>query len=133
MPTFFRIKGTVAREPFSTEKFARVSILVYNGDRKAYFDVKTFESRMITTIRDLRVGEEVSIDGELMSETVKDGRESIKDSRGREIWAVGLKATKMSPASSDGPATERPASKSPPPTGKTGGRDRSFDDGEDAF
>lgn len=138
MPTFFRIRGTVNREPFSNEKFAKVSVLVTDGNRKAYFDVKAFSATMINGIRDLRVGDEVSIDGELMSEPVmtapkNQGGEPIKDSRGKDIWAIGLKATGFTPAKT-GAATAKPLAPAEPKMSKSmPPRTRNFDNGGESF
>jgi hypothetical protein len=93
--TKWRIVGTVSREPFTHEKFAKVSVLVEANGRKSFFDVKTFAPEMIATIGRLQVGDGVTIEGELMSEPVKDGKNEVKDSRGKAIWAVGLKATSL--------------------------------------
>ena len=109
--TKFRIVGSVSREPFVHEKFAKVSVVEENNGRRAFYEVKAFSRDVMQSIGQLAVGDAVTIDGELMSEPVKDGKNEVKDARGKAIWAVGLKATSVTVGASKAP----PARKPPPP------------------
>jgi len=95
--TKFRIVGSVSRDPFVHPKFAKVSVVEENNGRRAFFEVKAFTSHgdVIEAIAMLKVGDGVTIEGELMSEALKDGKEEVKDARGKTIWVVGLKATSV--------------------------------------
>lgn len=112
--TKFRITGTVGRKPFATDKFAKFSICSAANGRRAFFDVKAFAADMIDEIKTLGEGEEIMVEGELMSEQLKDKTEPVKIG-GRDAWVTALKATKIL----DGKGNQRTA----PPAREPGADD----------
>jgi hypothetical protein len=95
MTTKWRITGTVSKDPFTNDKFGKLPVMVEANGRKSYFDVKSFDKATIAAIARMKPGDEVTAEGELMSETVRDGKDALKDSRGKDVWVTGLKATSV--------------------------------------
>jgi hypothetical protein len=116
--TFFRVRGTVSRKPYVGAKVAFLPVAVEAGQRKTYFDVKAFAGDLLDVIGGLKEGDAVTIDGELMTEEVRVDKEVIKDARGKAVYAVALKATKITAghAQSQAQQTRRdPRLSQPPP------------------
>lgn len=111
----FVIRGTVSRKPYVGEKFARVSLTVEGERRATYLDVKTFAANVMSSISELRENDQVTIEGEVASEKVMDGKNDVLV-RDRPLYVPMLKATKVwvgwGKADEPPPPKTRPA---PPP------------------
>jgi hypothetical protein len=86
------------------DRVAFLSLSVTSGRRTTYLDVKAFEPHVMDAIRGLGQGEEVTVEGELMTEELRDKSGPIKKADGKGYWVPALKVTKLVAGSSDSDA-----------------------------
>lgn len=88
----FKIVGQVAKEPFISDKFARMRVKAKAGERESYFELVTFDPELFAGWAE---GDAIQVTGDLGRRKVDNVKQLAKSGKEFDVWETQLIVRKV--------------------------------------